>query len=84
MRRLWLHDLPVVFDSIGPMGTWVRDSLGRPHCIFTTGKRVYECLRQTPEQMASGVNYCPRCSWERRAYTCGGSCDMQFNKAGCA
>lgn len=68
--RLYLHDIPVTYDSIGPLGTWFLDQTGNYHCVFGFGKVVYQCVKSKPYR----GHDCPRCSFEGTIYKCGGSC----------
>lgn len=68
--QLYLHDIPVTYDSIGALGTWFKDSSGQYHCVFSFGQSVYRCVQTKPQR---GPN-CDRCSFEGTVYKCGGTC----------
>ena len=57
----YLHDTPVKVIGVGPAGTWVEDRGGERYLIYTTGKRVYECLSGF---VCLRCDDCPRCSWK--------------------
>lgn len=79
-----LHDKPVSLVAVTMMGVQLRNNLGETEWVFRTGKAVYECLLEKPKALPDGVDSCRHCSYERLVHKCGGSCEMNFSKAGCA